>query len=76
MAFNFDWLPMREAAELDCQARARRSLAKHTRWRIVKWWHNRKASKLEESADIWRGLEWRTKQWIEHEMKCPGDTNE
>jgi len=71
MGYHID--PMKEAAELDCQAEARRSLAKHSGWRIVKWWHNRKAAQLQNSADIWRGLEWRTQQWIAHEMKCPGD---
>lgn len=77
MGFHID--AMKEAAELDCQAEARRSLAKHSRWRVVKWWHNRKAHKLEESADVWRGLEWRKERafenhkWlIEHEKTCPG----
>jgi hypothetical protein len=74
MAFNFD--PMIQAAELDCQAEARRSLAKHSRWRIVKWWHYRKAAKLEESADIWRGMGWRLDraiEWqMEHSKHCPG----
>ena len=74
MGYHID--PMKEAAELDCQAAARRSLAKHSRWRIVKWWYHRKAAKLEEGADIWRGLEWRTQraiEWqMEHAKSCPG----
>ena len=54
--------PMSEAATQDCMANAARHFAANSRWRIVKWWYERKAHKYEESADIWRGLAWREQQ--------------
>lgn len=57
MGFHID--PMAEAAKQDCMANAARHFAADSRWRIVKWWYERKARKYETSADVWRGLEWR-----------------
>jgi len=64
---------MESAAKDDEFAAHYRALAEVAKWPWVKWWYKRKANKLEESADIWRGLEWRTQAAIHHAMhhKCP-----
>ncbi len=77
MGFHID--AMQEATKDDEFSGHYRALAKVARWPWAQWWYNRKADKLEQSADIWRGLEWRKQrafenhEWlIEHEKHCPG----
>ena len=65
--------PLTEAELCDQFAAIRDTMSTDSRWRVMRWWHRRKANQLRMQADVWRGLEWRMLKSIDAAMKKPAD---